>query len=708
MLTALGPLIAIACASNPAPIAYVCRSSPDGFSHTYGVSVIDLQGMNYTTLFDGQSPPSYIAVSPDGLWLYAAHEQSCSITKIDVRNRSVVKTTAVDIYPQDVAVSPDGKRIYVSCAQAVASNTICVVDPVSLDVIDRLKPGASLGRIVLSEEGTRIFVLPSYFSEPSYSQGGPDGDRIKIINAFSGAFIKYLNAGDGPAGVAFADGGNVLYVANRRSDNLTAIDLGSGNKSGSVRTMRSPVDVAATPDGQSVCVVSSYYGGNYLEVVDTATNQIIATVDLKAYPEKPSDYGWPPPRMLIDGDGRKAYVTVPDAGKVIVVDVAAGRLNASIGVGSRPTDLCLTADGRTLYVACQGAGSIVAIDTAENRVVDTVYQGMSPWDVAFSRDGTRACITDSVSDVLSIVDAATGELLRQVAVGAMPRSVVVSPLDDLAYVAALDNQSIDVVDINNGTVVASASVGLTPTDLAMSRDGSTIAVMLENMDTAAPGASETTVGILDTGSLKMTRSAKVGRYGGGIDVSPDEKSIYVASWESKTISVVEAATLSVVARINGDVSPEDVRASPDGRTVYVADNGGMSLLSIDVATSTIKGRVRLPVHPQHLALTADGALALLSSRDGVAVVDLLNGSVLAALDIRDSRGIAVNPAADLPMSVAGTSHANASSVPIGAGEPRSEGAPLPAHVYVVAIVAGCLILGITGAVYLLRHRGRKR
>jgi YVTN family beta-propeller protein len=649
-----------AVANNTAPIAYICSSSLDGFSHNYGLSAIDLRNFNYTTLFSGQSPPSYLAISPDGLWLYAVHEQSCGITKIDIGNRSAVKTIPVDMYPQDVAISPDGKRIYISCAQPYAGDTVCVVDAVSFEVIDRLRPGISPGRLAISGDGSRIYVLPARYSQSQYTNGRLTTSGPVVLDAFSGAILGRLNAGEQPSGMAFADGGNRLYVACEGSDNVTVIDLATGDQSDSIRAMRSPADVVADPGDKNVFVVNSYYGSSFLSIINTTTDLISGTVDLRAYPDVIQEYELPLKTAVVSDDGRKVYVANPDADSVSVVDVESLRLDANIAVGMLPTGLCLSGDGRTLYVACQGSGSVLAINTTDNRVSGTIYQGMSPWDVAFFPDGSCALIVNGNTDVLSVVDTATGALLKTVKVSGTPISVAVSPSDDLAYVAITSNKSIDVVDIVRGSVVAGVKVDMTPVDLAVSRDGSEVFMMMDNLGTGS-GEGDTSVGVLDAGSLKMTRTAKIGRYGGAIDLSPDGKRIYATLWQSNTVLALDSATLSVMGRINGDVSPGDVKASVDGLTVYVADTGGMSLLSIDADLNTVKGRVKLSIPPQHLALSRDGSLACLSSRDGVAVVDLANNSIIATLRIPDSRGIAVNPAADLPLRVIATTPANMSS-----------------------------------------------
>ena len=74
-------------------------------------------------------------------------------------------------------------------------------------------------------------------------------------------------------------------------------------------------------------------------------------------------------------------------GPPLTIDVAAGTVTGSIGVGDGPRSVAFSLDGRVAYVANLGSDDVSVIDVATGTVTATIGVGESPQSVAFAPGG---------------------------------------------------------------------------------------------------------------------------------------------------------------------------------------------------------------------------------------------------------------------------------------------------------------------------------
>ncbi|HWH42509.1 MAG TPA: hypothetical protein VNU21_21855, partial [Usitatibacter sp.] len=70
------------------------------------------------------------------------------------------------------------------------------------------------------------------------------------------------------------------------------------------------------------------------------------------------------------------------AGTVQVIDTATNKIVASVEVGQRPWNMALTPDGSKLYVACGRSGTVAVVDTKDYKKLREIAVGKLPWGVA--------------------------------------------------------------------------------------------------------------------------------------------------------------------------------------------------------------------------------------------------------------------------------------------------------------------------------------
>ncbi len=179
-------------------------------------------------------------------------------------------------------------------------------------------------------------------------------------------------------------------------------------------------------------------GSNTVSVIDTATDSVVATVNV----------GSEPAGVAVSPDGSRVYVanscgTSPcntSNATVSVIDTATDSVVATVNVGYAPFGVAVNPDGSRVYVAnecgnsssCGSNGTVSVIDTATDSVVATVNVGSVPFGVAVSPDGSRVYVVNecgtstcssSVNDTVSVIDAANNSVATSVTVGNSPVSV---------------------------------------------------------------------------------------------------------------------------------------------------------------------------------------------------------------------------------------------------------------------------------------------
>jgi len=152
----------------------------------------------------------------------------------------------------------------------------------------------------------------------------------------------------------------------------------------------------------------------------------------------------------LSGDGRRLYVSMPDAGRVAVVETTTWKIVGSVDAGAHPGRFVPRSDDGQLWVAVDGA--LAAIDTGTLQPGARVPLGADPDDVArLDARPALAFVAERGAQRVAVVDLARGEQVAETEVGIAPVSIAVSPASQLAY--AVGGDTIVVID-KTGHVVA--------------------------------------------------------------------------------------------------------------------------------------------------------------------------------------------------------------------------------------------------------------
>ena len=283
-----------------------------------------------------------------------------------------------------------------------------------------------------------------------------------------------------------------------------------------------------------------------------------------------------------------AYITNTDSNTVSVIDTATNTVIATVNVGSYPFGVAVNPVGTKIYVPNEGSNDVSIIDTATNTVTATVKVGFGPHGAAVNPEGTKVYVTNYGDNNVSVIDTATNTVTATVNVGGNPQGVAVTPDGTKLYVVNYWDSTVSVIDTATNIVTATVPVGYDPNGVAVNPEGTKVYVTT---------SGDSTVSVIDTTTNTVTATVPVGRSPFGVAFTPDGKKVYVTNQNDGSVSVIDTATNNVIATVNVGSNPFGIAVNPEGTKIYVANGNSNNVSVIDSATNNVIATVNVGDNP---------------------------------------------------------------------------------------------------------------
>ncbi|MBV9028920.1 MAG: cation/acetate symporter ActP [Pseudonocardiales bacterium] len=288
--------------------------------------------------------------------------------------------------------------------------------------------------------------------------------------------------------------------------------------------------------------------------------------------------GGTPGFVAVSPNGRHAYIANGNARVVTVVDTAVNQVTATIPIAAGPPQfLAFAPDGRTLYVTVfndqRTVHAIDVLDTESNTVIATIPQPARPYLPAVSRDGKRLFVPNHDTASLSVIDTDTNSVITEVKVAPNPHWVAFSRDGRRAYTANHESNLVSVIDTTTLEVLATIPVGTSPHSIAVHPNLPLVANVNYGADTMS---------VINTVTDRVVATVPVGRHPQDITWAPDGRFAYVVNEGSNTVTVIDARTNRVTATIPTGAGPTSIAVLPNGRQAYVSDlsSGTLTVLEL--------------------------------------------------------------------------------------------------------------------------------
>jgi YVTN family beta-propeller protein len=246
-------------------------------------------------------------------------------------------------YPGGVAFSKDGKSAYALLNQ---NNTLAKIDLTATPPVQgtQIRVGNAPHSILINRAGTTAYV-------------SNEGGRAATASDFQ------INSAGTPI---VAD----PVVGAATTGTVSVVDLSSMQVTATISTGLHPTGMATF--GRTLLVANTY--SDSISVVDTATNEVVRTIDLGLPISVPGQdhaaYGAAPNSIAVDHEKGIAYVALYNANAVGVIDLSDDAKNPVMGmipVAYAPSSVVLDKVNRTLIVTNdKGIGARNSFETDYN------------------------------------------------------------------------------------------------------------------------------------------------------------------------------------------------------------------------------------------------------------------------------------------------------------------------------------------------------
>ncbi|MEO8050070.1 MAG: cytochrome D1 domain-containing protein, partial [Acidobacteriota bacterium] len=234
----------------------------------------------------------------------------------------------------------------------------------------------------------------------------------------------------------------------------------------------------------------------------------------------------------------------------------------------------------------------------------------------------RILQTNSAGDDVDVIDPATNKVVGVIRGIEVNHGAAAAPDGKHYYISNEGESTLDVVDTKTLKITKNIPLSGHPNNIAISKDGKRVYVSIAR----APG----TVDVIDTASLENVKSIPVKGAVHNTYVTPDGKYVVSGSIPGKTITVIDQKTETPVWSLTLDlgIRPMAFATNPDGSTkwifVQLSDFNGFAV--VDFATQKEIKRISNPelargkvaVHyggnaSHGMAVTADGKTLVVNS-----------------------------------------------------------------------------------------------
>jgi DNA-binding beta-propeller fold protein YncE len=242
-------------------------------------------------------------------------------------------------------------------------------------------------------------------------------------------------------GLAFSPDGKTLYASGGEFDSVHAFDFDDGFLA-RARQLKVADEkfvtagVAVGPTGKTVYAAGLWGHAVCILPVDAPEDRVHVPLGKDSYP-----YG-----CLVDGGGKRLFVSLWSRAAVAVVDLETRKVVQTLPTEKHPTEMVFGPGEKTLFVACANSTRVSALDLATGKGVETINAalypnapaGNTPCSLSLTPDGALLFVANADANNIAVFNVAQPGKSRPlgfIPAGRHPTSVRYNSADRRLYVA---------------------------------------------------------------------------------------------------------------------------------------------------------------------------------------------------------------------------------------------------------------------------------
>jgi YVTN family beta-propeller protein len=301
---------------------------------------------------------------------------------------------------------------------------------------------------------------------------------------------------------------------------------------------------------------------------------------------------------LLAGVPERVYVPDEGSGDVVVIDPKSFAIVGRFSVGGAPEHITPDWDLKRLYVNDMNSSSLTILDPRTSRPTGTI--GVPhPYNLYFTVDGRKAIIVEDYrnggalsGNGLRFYDRATWRLLAFVRIPFPGADHLDFSADGRYLLVSCEYSGMVVkVDTTSMKISGTARVGGLPIDVRLAPAGDVFYV-------ANQGSNG--ISLIEPLAMKVIGFIPTGHGAHGLSLSRDATRMYVTNRLAGTISVISVAKRRVIATWVVGGSPDMMAVSPDGSQLWISNRYRGSVSVVDARTGAVLHVIRTGIGPHGL------------------------------------------------------------------------------------------------------------
>lgn len=290
-------------------------------------------------------------------------------------------------------------------------DTVSIIDSKTLTVIKTINVGERPRGIILSKDKKLIFICAS------------DSDTVQVMDVATGKILHNLPSGQDPEQFALHPNNKLLFIANEDDAITTVVDIEK-------RTVVAQIDVGTEPEGMAISpdgnwAITTSETSNLVHWINTKTLKLEHNTLVDQRPRH-AEFTHDGKQLWVSAEigGTISVLNVADKSDVTKISFDIPGMSKD---RIQPVGIRFSKDGTKAFVALGPANRVAVIDTKTYKVQKYLLVGRRVWHMAISEDGKSLFTTNGISGDVSVVDLDRLKVKKTIKVGRYPWGAVVVP-----------------------------------------------------------------------------------------------------------------------------------------------------------------------------------------------------------------------------------------------------------------------------------------